>query len=206
MHRFFGYNYLMSPTSVLSDEELVVLVDDGGRAVGTAVKASVHHRRTPLHLGFSCYVFDGGGRVLLTRRALRKRTWPGVWTNSFCGHPAPGEDTVDAVRRRAQQELGMEIDTVECVLPEFRYRAVAADGTVENEICPVFCARTSTPVRPAPAEVMEHRWVSWDDLRSAAGLPWAISPWAADQIPLLERSTYLDRGPNSSTNNATRTG
>ena len=68
----------------------------------------------------------------------------------------------------------------------FRYRAVAADGTVENEICPVYCARTNTPVQAASDEVMEWRWVSWSELRRAAELGWPISPWAAKQIPLLE--------------------
>ena len=166
----------------------MVLVDEAGLAIGIASKASVHHATTPLHLGFSCYVFDDRGCVLLTRRALGKRTWPGVWTNSFCGHPAPGEMIVDAVRRRGREELGLSIDSVLCVLPDFRYRAVAPDGTVENEICPVFYAHADQPVRPDAAEVMEYCWVSWDDLRSAADLRWAISPWAAQQIPLLEHA------------------
>ncbi|HET7666715.1 MAG TPA: isopentenyl-diphosphate Delta-isomerase [Mycobacterium sp.] len=183
----------MSEAAPAGREERVVLLDDQGRAIGSADKASVHHRATPLHLGFSCYVFDSAGQVLLTRRALGKKTWPGVWSNSFCGHPTPGEAVADAVRRRAQQELGLSIDSVVCVLPDFRYRAVAADGTVENEVCPVFCARTDESVRAVPDEVMQFCWVSWRDLRSAAALHWAISPWAAEQVPLLERATYVRR-------------
>ena len=155
-----------------------------------------------MHLGFSCYVFDADRRVLITRRALGKRTWPGVWTNSFCGHPAPGEPISDAVHRRARQELGLTIDVLACVLPDSRYRAIAADGTVENELCPVFRAIATGPVRPAPDEVMDHAWVSWVDLRSAAELRWAISPWAADQIPLLEAAIYTGHGPSSLANNA----
>ena len=141
---------------------------------------------TPLHLGFSCYLFDGAGRVLLTRRALVKRTWPGVWTNSFCGHPAPGEEVEQAVRRRAAHELGVRVDQPVCVLPQFRYRATAPDATVENEICPVFCARTDGRVEAAPDEVMEWRWLPWSQFRLAAELSWSISPWAAEQIPLLQ--------------------
>jgi isopentenyl-diphosphate delta-isomerase len=200
-----GYICIVSVTTVRADDEQVVLVDDDGRAIGAAAKAAVHHRDTPLHLAFSCYVFDPDGRVLLTRRALGKRTWPGVWTNSFCGHPSPGESVAAAVHRRAQQELGLSLHSVECVLPDFRYRAIAADGTVENEICPVFLAHADGPVRPMPDEVMEYRWVPWDDLRSAAGLPWAISPWAVQQIPLLEPFTYTDRDPSSSASSATPT-
>lgn len=172
--------------TVAAGVELVVLLDDDGQEVGSAAKAAVHHQSTPLHLGFSCYLFDDAGQVLLTRRALGKRTWPGVWTNSFCGHPAPGEPVVEAVRRRARQELGIEIDEPVCVLPRFRYRAEAVDGTVENEICPVFCARTRVAIHPSPDEIMDSRWLTWDELRSAAELPWSISPWAAEQIPLLD--------------------
>ncbi|MET0474811.1 MAG: isopentenyl-diphosphate Delta-isomerase [Mycobacterium sp.] len=172
--------------TVVSGGERVVLLDEAGQEVGSAAKAAVHHQSTPLHLGFSCYLFDGAGRVLLTRRALGKQTWPGVWTNSFCGHPAPGERVAEAVRRRARQELGITIEEPVSVLPRFRYRAVAADGTVENEICPVYCARTDATIRASAAEIMDSRWVTWQELRTAAELPWAISPWAAEQIPLLE--------------------
>jgi isopentenyl-diphosphate Delta-isomerase len=192
----------MPESPLVGAAELVVLVDDNGQELGTALKASVHHETTPLHLGFSCYVFDADGRVLMTRRALSKRTWPGVWTNSFCGHPAPGEATSEAVHRRAGQELGLTIDSLTCVLPSYRYRAVAADGTVENEFCPVFRAIATAPIRPAPDEVMDHAWVSWGAVRSAAELRWAISPWAAEQIPLLEAAIYTGRGPSSSVNSA----
>lgn len=166
--------------------ETVILLDEDGRPIGSADKTAVHHAATPLHLAFSCYLFNADGRVLLTRRALGKRTWPGVWSNSFCGHPAPGERVEDAVQRRARQELGVGIGTPRCVLPDFRYRAVAADGTVENEVCPVFVARCDSEIQADPNEVMEWMWVSWEQLRSAVDLPWAISPWAIEQIPLLD--------------------
>jgi isopentenyl-diphosphate delta-isomerase len=166
--------------------ELVVLLDDDGETIGTAPKATVHTRDTALHLAFSCHVFDAEGRILVTRRAIGKLTWPGVWTNSFCGHPAPGEDMLEAVHRRAEQELGLTLASVELVLPDFRYRATDAAGVVENEICPVFRAVAATPVDPRPEEVGEYRWVDPEELIPAvAHTPWAFSPWLTLQLPLL---------------------
>src|SRR3954453_861373 len=89
--------------------ELIVLVDDEGRAIGEMPKPLVHHGETPLHRAFSAYLFDDGGRLLVPRRALAKQTCPGMWTNPVCGHPGPGEDDVDAIARRARCELGLEV-------------------------------------------------------------------------------------------------
>lgn len=169
--------------------EQVVLLDDSGEAIGTTAKATVHHRRTPLHLAFSCYILDEQGRLLLTRRALGKQTWPGSWTNSFCGHPGPGEDIFDAVRRRAGQELGLALDHLQLTLPRFRYDATMPNGVRENELCPVFTATTTSPVRPEPTEVDAAEWIPWTGFRDEvlAGLR-VVSPWSVRQVAdLAER-------------------
>ena len=162
--------------------ESVVLLDESGRAVGTMAKSEVHHHDTPLHLAFSCYVFDAEGRVLVTRRALHKATFPGVWTNSCCGHPAPGEEIRDAVRRRVGEELGLALVDLRLLLPRFRYRAVM-DGVTENEMCPVFAARTTDPVRADPEEVDEVAWEPWAAFRAGVldgSRP--VSSWCRDQV------------------------
>ena len=125
-------------------DDPVVLVDETGAATGTAPKSSVHHDDTPLHLAFSCYVVDDDGRLLVTTRATSKPSFPGVLTNTVCGHPLPGEDLDAAVRRRARDELGVEVGEVRLVLPRFRYRAVQG-AIAENEVCPVFLARAARP-------------------------------------------------------------
>ncbi|HEY0240837.1 MAG TPA: isopentenyl-diphosphate Delta-isomerase [Friedmanniella sp.] len=171
-------------------EDDVVLVDVAGTPVGTAPRASVHDTDTRLHLAFSCYVTDDRGQVLLTRRALGKRTWPGVWTNSCCGHPRPGEDLTDAVRRRLVDELGLEVGELKTALPDFAYRATDASGVVENEVCPVFVASThpGSRVTPNASEVMEWTWVSWTSLAQAVrAAPFTFSPWSALQVPLLDQ-------------------
>lgn len=176
-----------SPAAGTGDE--VTLVDPAGTVLGSADRLSVHGTDTPLHLAFSTYLFNARGDVLLTRRALGKPTWPGVWTNSCCGHPRPGEPIEDAARRRIREELGITVGPVFGLLPDFRYRATDASGIVENEICPVFGAFViDEEPRPDPAEVAEWTWVPWDRFVEAiTATPHAYSPWAALQVPELAR-------------------
>jgi isopentenyl-diphosphate delta-isomerase len=166
--------------------EKVVLLDNDGNVVGSADKATVHTTTTPLHLAFSCHVFDAHGHVLVTRRALTKTTWAGVWTNSFCGHPSPGEAMEDAIARRAKFELGITLSDLELVLPDFRYQAIDASGIIENEICPVYRAVTSEAVEANAAEVSEWEWVDPPSLTAAASAaPYAFSPWLVWQLEQL---------------------
>jgi isopentenyl-diphosphate delta-isomerase len=165
--------------------ESVVLVDEAGNRLGVADKVAIHHDQTPLHLAFSCYVFDRAGQFLLTRRAESKRVFPGVWTNSCCGHPAPDEAMADAVRRRVRQELGIELGDLRLILPAFRYQA-RMDGVLENEICPVYAGSWAGPLDPDPAEVADVTWVDWADFTQQIRTgQQPISPWCALQVAEL---------------------
>lgn len=175
--------------------ELVVLLDNGGRPIGTADKASVHSAETPLHLAFSCYVFNELGEFLLTRRAYSKRVFPGVWTNSGCGHPAPGESFEDAIHRRMEYELGLQVTDIRVVLPDYRYETPLFNGIKEHEVCPVFVAKAAHDPRPNPEEVAEWAWVNWTEFvqNAQADDQDNYSWWTKDQLvqlidqPLIRR-------------------
>lgn len=172
------------------DEELVVLLSEDGHRIGVAPKASVHHAQTPLHLAFSAYLFDPAGRLLVTRRADDKATFPGIWTNSVCGHPGPGERLSDAVRRRAAAELGVTVTGLRLVLPRFGYRA-EQDGVVEHELCPVFVGQVDAPRDGAlpladRTEVAASEWVGWDEfVADVEQGRRRVSPWCCAQLPAL---------------------
>ena len=176
--------------SMTAPTEQVVLIDDAGRPIGVADKATVHGAVTPRHLAFSCYGFDSTGRLLVTQRASTKLTFPGVWTNTCCGHPAPAEALADAATRRMRHELGLESHDMRMVLPDFSYRA--SDGRVEeNEFCPVLVCRVSGEPAPQPDEVDAVAWWSWDEfLRAAADPDSGLSPWARWQAPLLDAAMF----------------
>lgn len=171
---------------VVPMEDRVVLLDEWGLPSGTADRLTVHDDRTPLHLAFSCYVFDRADRLLITRRAPGK-TFAGVWTNSFCGHPRPGEALDEAIARRGREELGLDLTDIRLVMPDFRYRA-EMDGIVENEMCPVVTARATNAPSPNPAEVDAIAWVDWDTFSAeVSDRTRPVSAWSREQIAGLQK-------------------
>jgi isopentenyl-diphosphate Delta-isomerase len=169
-------------------EEYVVLVNDNNEQIGVMPKLAAHNANTPLHRAFSCYVFDHKGKFLLTQRALTKKVFPGVWTNSCCGHPMPDEKTEDAIKRRLAFELGLQPEKIDVMLPHYRYRA-EMDGIVENEICPVFTAIVSEDPKPNKEEVKNYKWIEWDEfVKMLEKEPKIYSPWCKEQVHLLNEN------------------
>ncbi|NUO34968.1 MAG: isopentenyl-diphosphate Delta-isomerase, partial [Dermatophilaceae bacterium] len=118
-----------------------------------------------------------------------KATFPGVWTNSACGHPAPGEPLAGAVCRRVADELGLAVGDLRLVLPRFSYRA-EQDGVVELELCPVLVGRvagTAPEPRPDPAEVEAAEWLPWEEFAAdvLAGRR-RVSTWCREQVVELD--------------------
>ncbi|WP_284966379.1 isopentenyl-diphosphate Delta-isomerase [Enterobacter cloacae] len=162
----------------MSIQEHVILVNDQGMVIGTQEKYAAHTSHTPLHLAFSSWLFNAKGECLITRRALSKKAWPGVWTNSVCGHPQSGEAIDQAIVRRCRYEVGAEITGITPVAAEFRYCETDPSGIVDNEICPVFAARITNALTINSDEVMAYEWVDLDALFQALdATPWAFSPW-----------------------------
>lgn len=169
-------------------EELVVLVDEQNNQIGTVPKETVHTSTTPLHRGFSLFLFNSKGELLVTRRALSKKTFPGVWTNTVCGHPGPGESVVDAAKRRLNKELGIgneEFRDIKEVAP-YRYTFSDSNGIVENEICPVLVAHADVDPTPIKEEIEEWRWMRWEEfLGEIKKNPEKYSPWCKEEARLI---------------------
>jgi len=174
-------------------DELIVFVDDDGTPIGVAPKLESHNAGTKLHLAFSVFIFNSRGEVLLQQRAMTKKTWPGVWSNSCCGHLMLHESTEHAAARRLKKELGLSVDDLNIVLPDFRYRA-EKDGVVENEICPVLVGFCDSDPNPDASEVADFRWMDWHEFVSSLDDPEnQISPWAVAETRLLSASETFRR-------------
>ena len=176
-----------------SFDDRIVLVDENGNAIGTAAKLSAHNSETKLHRAFSVFIFNRRGELLLQQRALSKKTWPGVWSNSCCGHVMLHEPTAKAAARRLKFELGLSGIDLTMALPDFRYRA-EKDGVVENELCPVLVGLTNEQPDPNPSEVENIRWTDWNEFLASMDEPRnEISPWAVKEVRLLANSDVFKK-------------
>ncbi len=140
-------------------DDRLILVDEEDREVGTASKLSAHVDGT-LHRAFSVFVFDDAGDMLLQRRAAAKYHSAGLWSNTCCGHPSPGELTEAAAHRRLDEEMGFD-----CPLRSafrFTYRAELENGLFEHEVDHVLVGRFAGSPVPNPEEVAEWRWAAFD--------------------------------------------
>ena len=153
----------------------VILVDDRDRPIGTAEKLAAH-RDGRLHRAFSVLVLNERGEMLLQRRAAGKYHSAGLWSNTCCSHPRPGEETESAAHRRLREEMGFD-----CPLEPagaLVYRADVGGGLVEHEYDHLYLGRFDGEPVPAPEEASAWRWVDPGALRrEVAERPERFTPW-----------------------------
>ena len=163
----------------------VILVDQADRPVGRMEKQEAH-RKGLLHRAFSVFLLDGS-KLLIQRRALDKYHCGGLWSNTCCSHPAPGEPVLLAAERRLDEELGIkharlrELDT-------FLYRAAFPNGLAEHELDHVLLGEYSGPVQPDPMEIAQVRWIDLEELqRDLQAFPQWYTPWFPPALTLVLR-------------------
>lgn len=174
-------------------DQLIVLVDEEGNPIGTAPKLATHHAHTPRHLAFSVYIFNDKGDFLVTQRAHEKKVWGGVWTNSCCGHPTPEESFTDAIKRRTQFELGMQVRDIEQIAADYKYTTPLHNGVIENEYCPIFIAKAASPIQANPSEVAAYKWTDWGMFvkQATQDINDTWSWWCKDQLSYTTKSKKL---------------
>ncbi|MCL4779778.1 MAG: isopentenyl-diphosphate Delta-isomerase [Gammaproteobacteria bacterium] len=172
-------------------EDLLILVDEADREIGTLPKTECHLGGGTLHRAFSVFLFAPDGKVLIQERTAGKMLWPGFWSNSCCSHPRPGEDTGAAAQRRVREELH-----VECRLDflyKFRYQAAFGSVGSEHELCHVYAGYATGDISTDPLEIAAIRWLTPAALsREIAAEPERFSPWMKLEWQQIT-ANYLDR-------------
>lgn len=168
-------NISVTGKSTMARSEKLIVVDERNRAVGEGEKWAVH-REGRLHRAFSIFLVDAQKRVLLQRRSGAKYHSAGLWANSCCGHPRPGERTDVAARRRLREELGAEAPLRYAF--RARYRTELPNGLIENEIVYVFFGPSPRALALNPEEVSEAAWATVEELqRDIARRPRRYAYW-----------------------------
>lgn len=144
-------------------EEYVVLVNENDETLGVAEKIMAH-RNGLLHRAFSIFIFNSKNELLLQRRALTKYHSPGLWSNTCCGHPRPGEELINAAHRRLIAEMGLDCPLEE--IGSFIYRAEVGSGLVENESDHVIVGYSDNSPVVNLREAMDWRWMTFTALKN----------------------------------------
>lgn len=151
----------------VEEEPFVVLVDENDNELGTERKMEAHYSAL-LHRAFSVFLFREK-KILLQKRASTKYHSPGLWTNSCCSHPAPGESLIAAATRRLEEELGIDQNFLSEITEagSFHYRCELAEGLFEHELDHVLLAHYKGPFNLNPLEVEDVMWVSLPELQES---------------------------------------
>jgi isopentenyl-diphosphate Delta-isomerase len=142
--------------------EQVILVDENDVAKGTMEKMEAHEKAL-LHRAFSVFIFDEAGKMLMQQRSEKKYHSGGLWTNSCCSHPRPGEEVAAAASRRLQEELGF-VTPIEKIF-DFVYQSAFENGLTEYEFDHVFVGKYSGNIYPNPDEVAAYAYCDMNTLQ-----------------------------------------
>jgi len=142
----------------------VQLVDNQDNTIGVMEKI-LAHQKGELHRALSVLILNSNNELLLQRRALGKYHSPGLWTNTCCSHPYPGEDSFEAAKRRLQEEMGMSADLN--FVFKFQYKCDFDNGLIEHELDHVFIGVTDDTPHINTDEAMAFSWVSIEDLEES---------------------------------------
>lgn len=143
-------------------QEQLILVNERDEAVGVEEKLTAHLNGA-LHRAFSVFIFNSAGRLLLQKRASTKYHSKGLWSNTCCGHPRPGEPIEAAARRRLFEEMGFDCEVKKIF--DFIYRASLEDGLSEHEYDHVLTGLFDGDPTPNGDEVDDWKWVDLTALR-----------------------------------------
>ncbi len=142
--------------------EELVLVDEQDKAIGVMEKLEAHQKGL-LHRAFSIFIFNQSGQLLIQQRALSKYHSAGLWTNTCCSHPRPGEDVLMAAKRRLLEEMGLETELT--YKTAFIYRSEFENGLTEYEYDHIFTGTTEINPILNKEEVENYKWQSIKELK-----------------------------------------
>lgn len=165
-------------------KEEVILVNEQDEQVGIMEKMEAH-KKGLLHRAFSIFIFNEKGEMLLQQRAATKYHSGGKWSNACCSHPRPGEELLDAAKRRLKEELGFETGLKKIF--EFTYKVEFENGLAENEVDHVFVGQHQAQINLNPDEVQDYCFKSLAEIKQSFQIkPGSYTEWFILAFPKIE--------------------
>jgi isopentenyl-diphosphate delta-isomerase len=169
--------------------EQVILVDEDVREIGTMEKMEAH-LLGKLHRAFSILVFNSRGELMLQKRAKTKYHSGGLWTNTCCSHPRPGEPINHAVQRKLRHEMGIDVEPLFSF--KFVYKVALDNNLIENEIDYVFTATYDGLPLLNNNEVEDWRFESMSNIREQIkNEPEQFTVWFKKIVDMLREAIHL---------------
>ena len=173
----------------------VILVNEQDSEIGHAEKLTAHQQGL-LHRAFSVFIFRSRlgkeAELLLQQRAHTKYHSSGLWTNTCCSHPYPGESLLQAAERRLKEEFNLVIPALHHI-GQFHYIAHFNNGLTENEFDHVFVGwYHNEPFTPNDKEIQAYRWISLTELKAAlVQTPEQFTPWLKKALTIAIAASRL---------------
>ena len=163
--------------------EQVILVDQSDSQIGVMEKIEAH-RQGLLHRAFSIFLINDSAEMLLQQRAKSKYHSGGLWTNTCCSHPKPGESIDQAAERRLQEEMGIVCDLNPIF--QFNYKSKLDNGMMEHEFDHVYLGKFSGVPEVNEQEVLDWKYFSIPVIQEELEInPQLYSSWFKIAFPKL---------------------
>ena len=171
--------------------EYVILVDENDNPIGKEDKVKCHLPNGKLHRAFTALIFNGDGKLLLTKRSDRKMLWPSYWDGTVASHPRESETYVSSAERRMPEEIG--IDCKMNYMNKFEYHVPYKDIGSENEICGTLIGIVDDFDETCliKDEISEIKWIDPDELKNELQQNMDVyCSWMVIALYFLDRSSY----------------
>ena len=161
-------------------EEYVILVDQNDNPIGKEDKVKCHLPNGKLHRAFTALIFNGEGKLLLTKRSESKMLWPNYWDGTVASHPRESETYVSSAERRIPEEIGTTCKMN--YINKFEYHVPYKNVGSENEICGTLIGTVDNLDKSSLIndEISEIKWINPDELKNEleqngdAYCPWMV--------------------------------
>ncbi len=128
-------------------DELIDILTPDGKPTGKSALKSEAHKYGWFHATVHIWLFTSDKKILLQKRALTKKVFPGLWDISVAGHIGAGEAILASAKREVFEEIGLQLEEKDLIKIGTRIHQVNhKNGIQDNEHHHVFIAELKIPV------------------------------------------------------------